>query len=117
MVRSDVSRASYAKPFVQHSALLSKQAHVSSTERGGPHATISTCTNAFTADYVRRPARSMLSSKVLISSSQPKHGRNSTTTRSACLQMATDGRKRSPGVWNLTRRIGEVTRAEQLNAR
>ena len=52
---------------------------------------------------------------VLGSSSQPRHPRSSTTTRSACLRMATAGSGRSQRIFRLTRPIDErVTRKWSL---
>jgi len=53
--------------------------------------------------FARSHARSTPSWKVRISSSPPRHARNSITIKRSCLRMVTAGSARSPRTWRSTR--------------
>src|SRR3984893_15769000 len=105
--RSAASLASYARRSARRRRSPSRRDRGATTARGAPRATISTWSSASTAVSARRRARWTPSSRGRTSSSPPRHARNFTTTRSACLRTATAGSARSPRTSNSTRRIAE----------
>lgn len=106
MVKSVASPVSCAKQSARLKLSLSKLNRVM-TVHAARHVTISTWLSASIAACVRKPVRSMPSSKGRTLSLRPKPGKNSITTRNVCWRTATVGNALLRVTSNLTRLTGK----------